>query len=92
MVFIFFAVGFVVSLVVASMLGRTRRRLIMAGGAIVAWAAYTIYAETLASCPAHGECDKTTGAIFLGGAVVGVLIGTGLSWAVRRPQSLADQR
>jgi hypothetical protein len=85
MVFVLFAAGFIVALGAASMLRRTRRRLLLAGGALALWAAYAVYVEMIYACPRVGECDKGIGVIFVGAAALGWLAGVAVSWVVRRP-------
>ena len=78
--------GFAVGLVCTSLLRHARGRLLVAVAAIAAWAAYAIYIAAIAPCPDEGECDHGIGIIFFAAALVGWLLGVGVSWLVRRPE------
>jgi hypothetical protein len=82
---VLFAVGLAVSLPVALLLRSVRARFILAGVGVVVFAAYSVYVEKIASCPAQGECDKGLGVLFLAFLLGGWLVGVALSWVVRRP-------
>ncbi len=82
---VLFAIGFAPGLVIGLLLQTPRRRLILAGAAIVTWMAYTVYIGTIASCPARSECAKWLGVVFLGAVLAGWLGGVAASWVVRRP-------
>ncbi|MDX6411495.1 MAG: hypothetical protein QOE91_1011 [Gaiellaceae bacterium] len=84
---VLFAIGFVVALALALAFRRPRGRLGVALAGLAVWAAYTLYIETIASCPARGECDKQLGVLFLAAVAAGWLAGVAASWPLRRPVS-----
>ena len=81
---VLFAAGLVVALGVGAFVDGGRARLLLIAGGAAVWAAYAIYVEELASCPARGECEKGLGIIFAGSIVAGWIAGTAGSWALRR--------
>jgi hypothetical protein len=83
---VLFAAGFVCAFLGAVLMRRRRSRVLLAAAGVALLGAYTVYVGWFASCPAHGECDKWLGVVFLGAVAAGWVIGAGASWAVRRPR------
>jgi high-affinity Fe2+/Pb2+ permease len=79
--------GFLVALILASLVRHARGRLLLIAAAIAVCAGYSIYVGAFASCPKEGECDKGITIVFLAAGLLGWITGAASSWLLRHPES-----